>query len=167
MITPDYCRAMAAYNTWQNKSVRRCAEALSLAELTQDRGVFFGSLMGTLNHLLWGDVLWMSRFDGGDAPSTDIPSSTDFTPTLAEWAAERIRLDARIEEWARRLHAIDLTGDLTWFSGSINADVTRPKAVCVTHFFNHQTHHRGQIHAMLTAAGQSPDRTDLVFMPEV
>lgn len=158
---------MAAYNTWQNKSVIRCVDGVSEAELTKDRGVFFGSLKATLNHLLWGDMLWMSRFDGGDAPSHEIPSSTTFTPTIAVWAADRVRLDARIEEWARHLTAIELTGDLVWFSGTVNTEVSKPKAVCVTHFFNHQTHHRGQIHAMLTAAGQSPDRTDLVFMPEV
>lgn len=158
---------MAAYNTWQNKSVRRCVDALSEAELAKDRGVFFGSLQATLNHLLWGDLLWMSRFDGGPEPSIEIASSTSVTPTVAEWAAERVITDARIEEWARGLHALDLTGDLTWFSGTLNAEIAMPKAICVTHFFNHQTHHRGQIHAMLTAAGQSPDRTDLVFMPEV
>ncbi|MEL6573514.1 MAG: DinB family protein [Pseudomonadota bacterium] len=167
MITPDFCRVMAAYNSWQNKSILRCVDPLEEDELTKDRGVFFGSLEATLNHLLWGDLLWMSRFDGGQAPSTEIASSTTIAPTMAVWAADRVRLDARIEEWARHLTAIDLTGDLTWFSGSINAEVSRAKAVCVTHFFNHQTHHRGQIHAMLTAAGQSPDRTDLVFMPEV
>ncbi len=167
MITPEYCRQMAAYNTWQNLSVLRCVEGLSEAELTKDRGVFFGSLQATLNHLLWGDLLWMARFDGGEAPSYEIATSTTHTPTMAVWAADRVRLDARIEEWARHLTAIDLTGDLAWFSGSVNAEVSKPKAVCVTHFFNHQTHHRGQIHAMLTAAGQSPDRTDLVFMPEV
>lgn len=158
---------MAAYNAWQNKSLRRCVEGLSQAELRKDRGAFFGSILGTINHLLWGDTLWMSRFDGGAAPSFVIADSTSFTPTVAEWAADRVRIDQRITEWARQLTAMDLTGDLTWHSGSLNADVTRPVATCVTHFFNHQTHHRGQLHAMLTAAGQTPDATDLVFQPEV
>ena len=167
VITPAYCQAMAAYNTWQNKSVRRCVENLSEADLTKDRGAFFGSIKATLNHLLWGDLLWMARFDGGQSPSTEIASSTEYTPTIAEWAAQRVRLDGRIEEWARKLTSLDLVGDLSWFSGSEHAVLTRPKATCVAHFFTHQTHHRGQIHAMLTAAGQAPDRTDLVFMPEV
>jgi len=157
---------MARYNQWQNTSVRRCVDALSTDELSQDRGAFFGSIFETLNHLLWGDALWMARFDGGASPSTSIPQSKQYMPTIAEWAAERVRLDARIIYWADQLSALDLVGDLTWFSGSVNADVTKPKSTCVAHFFNHQTHHRGQLHAMLTAAGQSPDATDLVFMPE-
>ena len=75
-------------------------------------------------------------------------------------------MDARITLWAERLRAIDLVGDLTWYSGAANRNMVKPKALCVAHFFNHQTHHRGQIHAMLTAAGQKPAATDLPFMPE-
>ncbi len=157
---------MAQYNAWQNKSLRRCVEGLSKTELTKDRGSFFGSIFGTLNHLLWGDALWLARFEGSEGPDHVIAKSTTFMPTAAEWAAERVRLDGRISVWADDLSAIDLVGDITWFSGSINAEVTRPFATCITHFFNHQTHHRGQLHAMLTAAGQKPDATDLVFMPE-
>ncbi|MEM1236959.1 MAG: DinB family protein, partial [Pseudomonadota bacterium] len=56
-------------------------------------------------------------------------------------------------------------GDVTWFSGLRQRNVTRPAALCVMHFFNHQTHHRGQAHAMLTAAGATPDDTDIVAMP--
>lgn len=166
MITPEYCRQMARYNAWQNKSLRRCVDAMSQAELTRDRGVFFGSIFETLNHLLWGDTLWMARFDGGGSPATSLSESKQFTPTVSEWAALRVRLDARIIYWADHLSALELVGDLTWFSGSINAQMTKPKSTCVAHFFNHQTHHRGQLHAMLTAAGQKPDATDLVFMPE-
>jgi uncharacterized damage-inducible protein DinB len=69
-------------------------------------------------------------------------------------------------EWAAQIKPADLTGDLTWYSGMSGRELTEPKALCVTHFFNHQTHHRGQIHAMLTAAGQTPQPTDLPFMPE-
>ena len=166
MITPDYCRTMARYNAWQNNGIRKIVDVMDEDALRLDRGAFFGSILGTLNHLLWGDQLWMSRFDGGDGPTMSIPESVNLTPSPSIWFAERFRTDGRITEWARQLTAVDLTGDLTWFSGAMNQTVTRPFAFCVTHFFNHQTHHRGQIHAMLTAAGQQPQDSDLFFLPE-
>lgn len=166
MISADYCQMMARYNAWQNGQMKAAAERLTEADLRADRGAFFGSIMGTLNHLLWGDLLWMSRFDGGEAPSETIATSVGMCPTLAVWGAERFRADGRIRVWAEKLNEIDLTGDLSWFSGAQNRDVTIPKAMAVTHFFNHQTHHRGQIHAMLTAAGQTLGDTDLAFMPK-
>ena len=165
MITPEYCRTMARYNTWQNDGLRRIVSGMGRAELEADRGAFFGSIWGTLNHLLWGDQIWLSRFDGGAAPKGGIADSPTLTRNRAEWQAERFQTDGRIRVWAEKLSALELVGDLTWFSGAKGAEVTRPMALCVTHFFNHQTHHRGQIHAMQTAAGQRPEPTDLVLMP--
>ena len=166
MITPEYCRTMARYNTWQNNGLRDIVKKMDDAELRRDRGAFFGSIMGTLNHLLWGDQLWISRFDGGPGTDLTIRDSVEFTPTPAVWAAERFRMDARITRWAAKVNAIDLVGDLAWFSGSMQRDFIQPMAVCVMQMFNHQTHHRGQVHAMLTAAGQRPTDTDLPFMPK-
>ena len=166
MISAAYCRMMARYNAWQNGQVKAAAERLTEADLHADRGAFFGSIMGTLNHLLWGVLLWMSRFDGGAAPTESLEASAGFCPTLAAWGAERFRADGRIRQWAARLHEIDLTGDISWFSGAQNRDVTIPMAQAVVHFFNHQTHHRGQVHAMLTSAGQRVGDTDLAFMPK-
>lgn len=157
---------MAQYNAWQNNGLCDLVKVIDEAELRKERGAFFGSIMGTLNHLLWGDLLWMSRFDGGESPDHVIKDSVDLTLTTSDWATQRVRTDDRIQTWANGLKSDDLNGDVTWFSGSVLADVSRPKAACIAHFFNHQTHHRGQIHAMLTAAGASPQATDLVFMPE-
>ncbi len=165
MITPEYCQTMARYNAWQNTGLREMIPGMEKADLYQDRGAFFGSIMATLNHLLWGDALWISRFDGGAAPDQTIPDSTEMTPTPAVWAAERFRIDARITLWAESVSAIDLVGDLKWYSGAMKRDFAKPKALCVMQLFNHQTHHRGQVHAMLTAAGQKPNDTDLPFMP--
>lgn len=166
MITPAYVIEMAAYNVWQNNGLYRVVQAMDEADVRADCGAFFGSIFGTLNHLLWGDLLWMSRFDGGPAQSPVIADSAAFAATVGDWVDQRIRTDARIVTWAAGVTASDLSGDLTWFSGSLNAEVAKPTATCITHFFNHQTHHRGQLHAMLTAAGQTPDATDLVFMPK-
>lgn len=166
MITPAYCQTMARYNAWQNDGLRKIVAGLDPAALKQDRGAFFGSIMGTLNHVLWGDMIWISRFDGGPAPDVGMAKSADFTPTPAVWSADRFRMDARITLWARSVRALDLTGDVTWTSEAANRVVSRPKALCVMQLFNHQTHHRGQVHAMLTAIGIKPNETDLPFMPE-
>jgi uncharacterized damage-inducible protein DinB len=166
MISPEFCLTMARYNAWQNRQTRSAMERLTDAALREERGAFFGSILGTANHLLWGDLIWMARFDGGEVPPGGIKESPDLHPTMATWGAERFRTDGRILQWAEKLKALDMTGDLTWFSGAQGKDVSRPMATCITHFFNHQTHHRGQIHAMLTAAGENTGDTDLVFMPE-
>jgi uncharacterized damage-inducible protein DinB len=134
-------------------------------DLYMDRGAFFGSIMRTLNHLLWGDSLWMSRFGAGFAPDVSYEDSFEMAPTPAVWAADRFRLDAKISLWSESLNAVDLVGDLDWTNTQGEAN-TEKWWICVTHFFNHQTHHRGQVHAMLTAAGQKPQDTDLTYIPE-
>lgn len=167
MIQKEYVLLMARYNAWQNKQLRSVFKMMDEAELTFERGAFFGSIFGTMNHILWGDTLWMSRFCS-DAPAPVVAGaeSATCTPTYGAWDAERFRLDGRIRIWAQTLSNMDLCGEESWFSGAINQQVTQPKAVCITHMFNHQTHHRGQISQMLMAAGFTPPVSDIIFMPE-
>jgi uncharacterized damage-inducible protein DinB len=110
--------------------------------------------------------MWLSRFDGGTRPQVGIADSPALFPDWDIFRIERRATDARIVDWATALGPERLAGDLHWFSGASGRAAQRPMALCVVHFFNHQTHHRGQIHAMLTAAGAKPGVTDLVFMPE-
>lgn len=166
MISPQYCSVMARYGRWQNQSLVTGADSLTASERDADRGAFFGSITGTLNHLLWGDLIWMSRFDGGAAPVGGIATSAALIPDWQMFQARRSEVDERVQRWADILDEAELAGDLAWFSSALNAKVTKKKALCVTHMFNHATHHRGQIHAMLTAAGARPDDTDLFIMPE-
>ena len=159
---------LAQYNAWANQRLHGICAELPAEQVTKDRGAFFGSILRTVNHLLWGDTLWISRFDGGEGPAqTDLTKTdtTDGAQTLAEWSKERFCTDARFVTWAKGVTHVDLTGDLTWFSGSIQSDVSKPRAVCVAQMFNHQTHHRGQVHAMLGAAGAPMYTTDIPFMP--
>ncbi len=166
MISPDHVRLMANYNLWQNGSVISAADGLSSEDRTTDQGAFFGSIEATLNHLLWGDKIWMHRFAEFPAPAVpDISSSVGETQSWQQLRSERGTLDREIIAWAGGLGASDLEGDLTWFSGAANREITRPLWLLITHFFNHQTHHRGQVHAMLTAMGAKPDDTDIPFMP--
>ncbi len=166
MITSRYCQTMARYNRWQNQQVLSAIKDAPLDVLTQDRGAFFGSILATLSHLVWGDAIWMSRFDGGEKPTTGIPDSVGTVTSVSEWSEARARMDQRIQTWADGLTTEALSLDLNWYSGALGRDVTKPLSLCVTHMFNHQTHHRGQVHAMLTAAGLSAPVSDLFAMPD-
>jgi uncharacterized damage-inducible protein DinB len=167
VITPAYVRMMASYNRWQNASLYAAADGLSGAARKQQRGAFFGSIHGTLNHLLFGDQSWMSRFAGTAKPkAASIAQSVAMYESWEELKRERAAFDAVIIDWAGRLDAAWLEGDLTWYSGAMQREVTRPKALLVVHMFNHQTHHRGQVHCMLTQAGARPGDTDLCFQPD-
>lgn len=164
MITPSYVRTMAAYNSEMNRRLYAAASRLSDAERRRDRGAFWHSLHGTLVHILWGDGQWMSRFDGWERPATPQKQSDHMIEDYAELCARRVKADADIERWAEKVDASWLDADMTWFSGSANREVTAPKRLLVTHFFNHQTHHRGQAHALITAAGEKTDDTDLFLV---
>jgi uncharacterized damage-inducible protein DinB len=153
---------MARYNRWQNENLYRAADSLSDAQRKEQRGAFFGSIHGTLNHLLWADQIWMSRFAGTPRPkAAGIPQSPTMVEAWEDLQAERSAFDGVIAEWAGKLDQHWLEGDLTWFSGSAGRERTKPKWLLVTHLFNHQTHHRGQVHCMLTQCGVRPGDTDL------
>jgi uncharacterized damage-inducible protein DinB len=165
MIDSSYVQRLARYNRWQNENLYGVADALSDAERRRERGAFFGSIHGTLSHLLWADRIWMSRFAGTPRPAGGIPESVSLYGDWGELKRERAAFDGVIVDWADKLDDDTVAGDLTWFSGAIKADVSRPKWLLLTHMFNHQTHHRGQVHCMLTQAGGKPGDTDLFIMP--
>ncbi|WP_421988419.1 DinB family protein [Roseococcus sp.] len=164
MIQPAWVRAMAAYNSEMNRRSYAAADTLSDAERRADGGAFFGGIHATLSHLVWGDHMWMSRFDGWEKPAVGIAGSTTLFGDWRELSAARVATDARIEEWAGRLTPADLAGDLVWFSGSTQREMRKPRWLTVTHLFNHQTHHRGQVHALLTRAGVATADTDLPWL---
>lgn len=167
MIDVEYPRLMARYNRWQNRSLYAAASTLDDAARKAERGAFFGSIHATLCHLLWADQTWMVRFADWPAPSAG--SIRDSVTMIEDWAqlkVERARIDDKLIAWADALEPADLEGTLTWYSGSAGRNRTKPRDILFVHLFNHQTHHRGQVHAMLTAAGAPPDVTDLQAMPE-
>ena len=167
MITPAYIRTMAEYSAEMNRRLYGAAARLSDAERRAPRGAFWGSIHGTFSHILWGDRQWMSRFDDWPKPATPIKQSAQMIEDFGELHTAREQADAAISRWAQKIDDAWLAGDLTWFSGAANREVRAPLQLLVTHFFNHQTHHRGQAHAMLTAAGQATGDTDLfLLVPE-
>jgi len=166
MITADWARHMARYNRWQNESLIAAADGLDDTARQHERGAFFGSIQRTFSHLLWGDTVWIARFDAGETTEVSISDSPDWVRDWADFKARRKVMDQRITDWTARLRDEDAEGVLEWYSGALGRRMAMPRAVCMMQVFNHQTHHRGQIHAMLTAAGADPGNTDIPFMPE-
>ena len=164
MITPAYAQLMANYNRWQNQRIYATAGTLQDEQRKLDQGAFFGSIHGTLNHLLWGDQNWMHRFAGTPRPAIPGKDSPRLFERWEDLKREREAFDETIIGWTDGLDQGWLDGDITWFSGIIGREMTRPRWKIVTHFFNHQTHHRGQVHAMLTRLGTKPEDTDLMLM---
>ena len=167
MITPEHVRTMARYNRWQNRSLYGAAETLTDAQRKEQRGAFFGSIHGTLSHLLYGDQAWIWRLSGTHKPKAS--SIAEFVGAYPDWGElkrERQAFDEVIVGWADRIDSKWLEGELKWFSGSQKREFTQPRWLLVTHMFNHETHHRGQVHCLLTQFGAKPADTDLPFMPE-
>jgi uncharacterized damage-inducible protein DinB len=161
MITTDFVRTMAAYNAGMNRRIYGAAARLSDETRRADRGAFWGSIHGTLSHLVWADQMWMSRFDGWEKPDVPNPESPRYVADFAEMHARRTDMDQRMEAWAAALDPAWLVGDLSWYSGAAKRDMHSPRGLVVVHLFNHQTHHRGQAHALVTAAGEKTGDTDI------
>jgi uncharacterized damage-inducible protein DinB len=167
MITPLYMRCLAAYNSEMNRRLYAAAARLPDALRREDGGLYWGSLHATLNHLLWGDEMWMSRFDGWERPEPSLKESGKMIYSFADLAASRAVADRRIEIWANGLTQDDLAGELVWFSGATQTERKALKSLLYVHFFNHQTHHRGQATTMITRHGEDVGDTDLfLVVPE-
>lgn len=157
----DHFRMLADYNRWANRQVYRAAAELSAAELRESRGAFFGSLLATLNHILVADRVWMKRFTRqGDAPSA---LDTILHDDLASLTAARVAEDERIIAWIDGLSDEQIAGNLTYTPLSNPVEIRQKFAPTLAHVFNHQTHHRGQAHATLTALGRPSLTLDLVY----
>jgi uncharacterized damage-inducible protein DinB len=163
-VGPAFVRTMAAYNAEMNRRIHAAARRLPETERRLPRGAFWGSIHGTLCHLLWGDRIWMSRFDGWDKPTVSQKDSPTLIDDFGELESARIDADARISSWAERVSEEWLAQAQVWFSLSVNRELRQPRSLLVTHFFNHQTHHRGQAHAMITACGEKTGDTDLFLL---
>jgi uncharacterized damage-inducible protein DinB len=142
-------RMFAGYNAWCNERLYEAASHISEAEYRADRAAFFKSLHGTLNHLLVGDRIWMHRFTGEGA----LPKSLDaiLYDGFADLRVARRAEDARINRYIAGLTEQDLAGSIRYRTFSRPTDIEQPLAPALDHFFNHQTHHRGQAHALLSA----------------
>lgn len=164
MIDSSYCSAMAEYNQWMNERLYLTCSTLPDSKRKEDRSAFFGSVHRTLNHILYGDLAFMSRFTGtpGVVPELGVDLHENFQDL---WDA-RSALDARICNWAQSLSADWLGQELTYESKVDGVTRTVPRWILVTHMFNHETHHRGQITTLLSQMNIDMGTTDIPFMPK-
>ncbi len=163
MVTPDYARTMARYNRWMNDRLYALCAELGDAERKRDAGAFFKSIHGTLNHLLLGDRVWMGRFLGKPFAVTSL--AQELHSDFAELRSQRAATDDAIAQWAGSLRPEDFQRDLVYTSIVNPAERRLPMWIAVTHFFNHQTHHRGQLTTLLSQRGIDPGVTDLIWLP--
>jgi uncharacterized damage-inducible protein DinB len=168
MITPQYAQTMARYNRWMNEKIYAACDQLTDEERKADCGAFFKSIHSTLNHLIWGDYMWLGRFTKGTPLEKDYPKATLGTDIYADWnalKAERLVVDADIHAWAAAIDDDWLRADFSWYSGLAKATRTKPASLLVVHFFNHQTNHRAQVATLLSQRGIDAGDTDLMLMP--
>ena len=168
----DLFRLLARYNSWMNARLYDAAATLDPAVLHAERGAFFGSLFGTLNHLVVADTIWLKRFaevPGASAlaPLAAIAKPTslrdEIAPDLAGLRARRDELDRLISSWVGELTVADLARPLAYrrIDGS---EERKPLASLMMHVFNHQTHHRGQATTLFMQAGIDVGVTDLLAL---
>ncbi|MGP5308516.1 DinB family protein [Vreelandella alkaliphila] len=176
MSLKDHFVMLASYNQWMNSKVYEAAGHLSATDLAKGRGAFFGSILGTLNHILVGDTIWLKRF--ATHPScvaslhevADLPKPTTLDQIVFEdfgrLSEHRSWLDQRIIDWVAELSDGDLDVVLS-YRNSKGIPANKRYSSLVLHFFNHHTHHRGQVSTLLSQAGVDIGVTDLlVHIPE-
>jgi uncharacterized damage-inducible protein DinB len=163
MTLRELAVAFAAYNRWMNEKIYACAAQLTDEQRKRDLGAFFGSLHGTLNHLLLGDRNWMQRFHGQPVTATSLREELhrDFESL---WTARR-QMDDAIDAWAATLTETFADTPFRFRGVGAPQDHTVPGWAAAMHLFNHQTHHRGQATTLLKQLGQDPGVTDLPWMP--
>ena len=155
-------KLMARYNQWMNGKLYAVCAEIPDAERRADRGAFFKSVHGTLNHLFFGDHAWLNRLDGRSYPLK--PIGQDIYESFEEMQAARPALDADIIAWADGLSEAWLDQETTWDSAAYGRTFTHRNWTLVAHLFNHQTHHRGQLTTLLTQMGKDVGPTDVPVM---
>ena len=149
---------LAGYNTLANDRLYAACARLGDAERKRSRPAFFGSIHATLNHIMVGDRIWLARFAGEEVPSTGLDKI--LYDGFDELREARKAEDARIEAFAAGLDEGFLGGEILYVNNE-GKGFADPVGLLVTHFFNHQTHHRGQIHGMLSGTDVPPPVLDL------
>lgn len=152
---------LAEYNAWANRLLYAAVADLTEEELHRDTGAFFGSVFGTLSHLVTADRVWLNRFTG-EGPK---PKALNERPydTFADLRTAREEDDARIIRYIASLTPETIESTFTYTPVTTPEIVTHKLWPALTHMFNHQTHHRGQVHAGLTGMGKPSLSLDLIY----
>jgi uncharacterized damage-inducible protein DinB len=172
-MTPDIATLMARYNRWMNERMYDAAATLDAETLAADKGAFFGSILATLNHIAVADLVWLNRFaqyEGGfrslqSLENLPTPRALDqpLAPDLPGLRRLRTQLDALIETWVGELTPGHMAGELA-YGNMAGKPQRRAFGALLQHFFNHQTHHRGQASTLLHQSGVDIGVTDLLAL---
>ena len=165
MLALDTFTTMAHYNRWMNERLYAVCAEIPDGERKRDRGAFFKSIHGTLNHLLLGDRLWLGRFL--DRPFAVDTLDQELYANFDELRAERQRTDGEILDLSESLNEAALARDFRFTTVVNPGEHVFPFRHVLLHFFNHQTHHRGQLTTLIKQAGHEPGVTDLMWLPRV
>ena len=164
MDLATHFQILARYNRISNERIYESCAQLNDAEYRRERLGSFGSIHALLNHILLGDRIWMSRFAGKG--NTTPPLNSILFDTFSELRSARNTQDAEIEEFFARTDDSFLLRQLA-YTNNQGRDCLDSAPVAVLHFFNHQTHHRGQVHVMISQTNVKPPSLDLhrIFNP--
>jgi uncharacterized damage-inducible protein DinB len=165
MDTLTQSRLSAAYNRWVNTRLYDACAGLSAADYKADLGAFFRSVHGTLNHLLLGDLLWLARIRGAAPPASRLDA--ELAPDLPALRRRQVQSDAALCDYLQTCRQADLTPPVRYTSVVTGKVMTLPRWAALTHLFNHQIHHRGQLTALLSRLGVDYGNIDMVWMPGV
>lgn len=160
----NYYRTMAEYNHWMNHKLYGICADIPDEIRRADRGAFFKSIHGTLNHLLFGDRVWLGRFLNEPFPAK---VGEDLYTDFDQLRQEQSITDRQILDWVGQLSPTWLEQTLTYTSAIDGKTRTLPNWLLVTHLFNHQTHHRGQLTTLLFQLGYDPGINDLPWLPSL
>ncbi len=165
MYDGSYYQLMAQYNLWMNQKIYAICLDIPDEKRKQDLGAFFKSIHGTLNHLLYGDKAWMGRFT--NKPFLVNAIAQELYSDFDALKAEREKTDGEILQWSKHLDSKWLSQEFEYISNVDNKHRVLPSWVLVTHMFNHQTHHRGQVTTLIKQLGYEPGITDIPWLPSL
>lgn len=158
-VKPGFVR-LATYNRWANRRLYGACAALGSADYHATRPAFFGSIHRTLNHVLVADRLWLARLEGRQPPALALDS--ELCATLPELTTAREAQDETLIDHVAGLDEAALAADVT-YRNVVGEPFLTPRRVILEHVFNHHTHHRGQVHGMLSATEVPPPPLDLMY----
>jgi uncharacterized damage-inducible protein DinB len=171
MSVKENMQLMASYNQWMNQAIYKAVGELSYADLVEDKGAFFGSVLGTLNHNLAADIIWLKRFADHFTELSSLnlvralerPAAlnTQLFDNLLSLQNKRIELDKLIISMMDEITDEMLASALV-YKNMKGVDHSQRFGFTLQHFFNHQTHHRGQLTTLLSQLGIDVGVTDLI-----
>lgn len=159
IVEQEVFALQARYNTEANRRLYAACGTLDDAKRKKLKGASFGSIHGILNHVLKGDRIWLARFEGHVVPSTGL--SDELYADFSELREARAAEDARTEQFMATSLSEDLLGASITYVNNQGKTYRDPVPMLLTHFFNHQTHHRGQVHTLLRESGVPSLNLDL------